>query len=107
MAQTIKQGQMFRYYTLSGNIHICQYCGRIGGSYLIYNLTLKNFKTVPKHWMKQHKEDIQLIVLKENYWKGGTEPINTLEEKERFQRSLAKRRKERFLKEYGKDNYIR
>lgn len=57
-----------------------------------------------KDWIREHKENIQLKVLKENYLEGRTEPINTLEEKQRFQRGLAKRRKERFLKEHGKDN---
>lgn len=40
--------------------------------------------------------------MKENYLEGRTEPINTLEEKQRFQRGLAKRRKERFLKNMAK-----
>lgn len=57
-----------------------------------------------KDWIREHKENIQLRVLRENYLEGRTEPINTLEEKQRFQRGLAKRRKERFLKEHGKDN---
>ena len=71
---------------------------------MIWNQTLQNFKTVQKDWLRKNKENIQLKVLKENYLEGRTEPINTLEEKERFQRGLAKRRKERFLKEHGKDN---
>ncbi len=56
---------------------------------------MQQFKTVQKDWVRKHKENIQLRVLKENYLEGRTEPINTLEEKQRFQRGLAKRRKER------------
>lgn len=100
----IQAGQLFRFFTKSGNKYVCQYCGRIGDKYLIWNQTLQNFKTVQKDWLRKHKENIQLKVLKENYLEGRTEPINTLEEKERFQRGLAKRRKERFLREHGKDN---
>ena len=107
MVKTIKQGQLFRFFTKSGNKYVCQYCGRVGNSYLIWNQTLQSFKTVSKDWMQKHKENIQLKVLKENYLEGRKEPINTLEEKQRFQRGLAKRRKERFLREYGKNNYIR
>ena len=87
MVKTIKQGQLFRFFTKSGNKYVCQYCGRIGNKYLIWNQTLQNFKTVQKDWLRKYKE---------NYLEGRTEPINTLEEKERFQRGLAKRRKERF-----------
>lgn len=107
MVKTIKQGQLFRFFTKSGNKYVCQCCGRIGDKYLIWNQTLQNFKTVQKDWLRKYKENIQLKVLKENYLEGRTEPINTLEEKERFQIGLAKRRKERFLREYGKDNNIR
>lgn len=107
MVKTIKQGQLFRFFTKSGNKYVCQYCGRIGNEYLIWNQTLQNFKTVSRDWIRKHKENIQLRVSKENYLEGRTEPINTLEEKQRFQRGLAKTRKERFLREHGKDNNIR
>ena len=104
MVKTIKQGQLFRFFTKSGNEYVCQYCGRISNKYLIWNQTLQQFKTVQKDWVRKHKENIQLRVLKENYLEGRTEPINALEVRQRFQRGLAKRRKERFLKEHGKDN---
>lgn len=84
----LKQGQLFRFFT-GTNKYVCQYCGKIGNNYLIWNQTLQTFKEVKQSWFKTNIHHIQLT-------KDADTKYNTAEEKQAFRKRMAQARKKRY-----------
>ena len=91
--KTIKLGQLFRFFTSSGNKYVCQYCGKIGSNYLIWNQTLRVFKEVKQSWFKKNIHHIQIT--KDMPTEKGIVSI-TKEDKQAFRKRMAQARKERY-----------
>lgn len=93
--KTIKLGQLFRFFTSSGNKYVCQYCGKIGSNYLIWNQTLQVFKEVKQSWFKTNIHHIQIT-------KDADTKYNTAEDKQAFRKRMAQARKKRYKQQCQK-----
>lgn len=93
--KVIKQGQLFRFFTASGNKYVCQYCGKVGNKFLIWNQTLQVFKEVKQDWFKANIHHIQLTEDKDTKY-------NTKKEKQKFRKRMAQARKKRYKQQCQK-----
>lgn len=87
----LRQGQLFRFFT-GTNKYVCQYCGKIGNLYIIWNQTLQVYKEVKQGWFKANIQNIQLIK------DVNTEHV-TAEEKRTFRKRMAQARKKKYKHE--------
>lgn len=90
----IEMGTLFRLKSES-NLYTILYCGKVNGKYLLYNQNLRTFKLVEKVWLSERINRVQFCECDDT-------KMNTKEDKIRFRKKLAKVRKERYMREYGR-----